>query len=217
VAEPTEAHLDPIAALEQVPVLVLASGSPRRRELLGRLGIAFEVRVPDIDETPLPGEPATTYVERLAQEKAAAARGEGWDGRDEVLVAADTTVDVDGEIVGKPADAREAARTLRRLSGRTHLVHTGVAVCRGDRLRSSVTTSTVRFHALEPDLIADYVATGEPLDKAGGYGLQGPGGRLVASIEGSASNVVGLPMAQTEALLRSVGFDPVTWGPPRPD
>jgi septum formation protein len=192
---------------------VLASGSPRRFELLARLGIDFEVRVPDIDETPLDGEAATTYVERLARAKAVAATGPA--GRDEVVVAADTTVDVDGVIVGKPADATDAARTLGRLSGRAHLVHTGVAVRRGDRLVSSVTTSTVLFAALSPDVIAAYVATGEPLDKAGGYGLQGAGRHLVSAIDGSASNVVGMPMAQTEALLSAVGFEPVRWGPPR--
>ncbi len=196
------------------PVLVLASGSPRRFELLSHLGIEFEVRVPDIDESALDGEGATTYVERLARAKAVAAAGPG--GRDEVVVAADTTVDVDGEIVGKPADASEAARTLGRLSGRAHLVHTGVAVRRGDQLLSSVTTSTVRFATLSPDTIAAYVATGEPLDKAGAYGLQGAGRRLVSAIDGSASNVVGMPMAQTEALLSAVGFEPVRWGPPRP-
>jgi len=199
------------------PALVLASGSPRRRALLGRLGIAFTVTIPDIDETPVPGESPTAYVERLARTKAttAAARSHHHE-RDEVVLAADTTVDVDGDIVGKPADAAEAAATLARLSGRDHLVHTGVAVHRGDRLVSSVTTSTVRFHPLGTDLIAAYVATGEPLDKAGGYGLQGEGRGLVAAIEGSASNVIGLPMAQTGALLAAVGFEPVQWGPPRP-
>jgi septum formation protein len=198
------------------PALVLASGSPRRRALLGRLGIAFTITIPDIDESPVAGEAPTAYVERLARAKAvaAAARSLGHD-RDEVVVAADTTVDVDGDIVGKPADDDEAAATLARLSGREHLVHTGVAVHRGERLISSVTTSTVRFHPLAPDVIAAYVATGEPLDKAGGYGLQGEGRLLVAAIEGSASNVIGLPMAQTGALLTAVGFEPVQWGPPR--
>ena len=196
------------------PVLVLASRSPRRRALLGRLGIAFTVRVPDIDETPAPGESAVDYVARLARAKAEAATA--GDARDEVVVAADTTVELDGTIIGKPADEHEAAAILGRLSGRDHLVHTGVAVRRGDRLVSSVTTSTVRFVPLSTEAIAAYIATGEPLDKAGAYGLQGRGRTLVAAIEGSASNVVGLPMAQTGALLAAVGFEPVRWGPPRP-
>jgi septum formation protein len=197
---------------------VLASGSPRRRALLGRLGIAFTIRIPDIDETPFTDESPIVYVERLARAKAeaAAARMGGGDGqREEVVVAADTTVDVDGQIVGKPADDVEAAATLGRLSGRAHLVHTGVAVRRGEQLLSSVTTSTVRFHPLDAEAIAAYVATGEPMDKAGGYGLQGDGRAFVAAIEGSASNVIGLPMAQTGALLAAVGFEPVQWGPPR--
>ncbi len=111
------------------PVLVLASGSPRRLELFGRLGVAFEVRVPGIDETPLAGESPVAYVERVARAKATEARAHA-EHRDELIVAADTTVDVDGEIVGKPADAAAATASLARLSGRTHLVHTGVAVCR---------------------------------------------------------------------------------------
>ena len=194
---------------------MLASASPRRRALLGRLGIDFMVRVPDIDETPEGDEEPMVYVERLARAKADAAATD--DGRDEVVVAADTTVDLDGTIVGKPIDAADATAILTRLSGRAHQVHTGVAVRRGGQFVSTVTTSTVRFHPLRPDVIASYVSTGEPLDKAGAYGLQGQGRALVAAIEGSASNVVGLPMAQTGALLAAVGFEPVRWGPPRPD
>ena len=197
------------------PRLILASSSPRRRELLSRIGIPFEIRVPDIDETPRPGEVPVGYVERLAREKADEAQHRALDA-DEVIVAADTTVDIDGEIVGKPADADEATAMLARLSGRSHQVHTGVAVARRDRLVSSVTTSTVHFHALPAPTIAAYVATGEAYDKAGGYSLSSRHPAFVTRVEGSASNVIGLPMAQTEALLTLVGFEPVRWGPPRP-
>jgi septum formation protein len=205
----------PVVGTTRQPGLVLASSSPRRLRLLGRLGIPFDVRPPEVDETPRPGEAPTTYVERLAREKAFAVAARS--STDEVVVAADTTVDLDGEIVGKPDDERAAVAILGRLSGRDHLVHTGVAVTRGEQVVSDVVTSTVTFVALRPEQIDAYVATGEPLDKAGGYGLQGLGRELVAQIRGSASNVVGLPMAQTEALLAAVGLDAVRWGPPRPD
>jgi septum formation protein len=200
------------------PRLVLASSSPRRRELLGRLGVAFTIRVPDIDETPRGREAPASYVERLAREKARVGQAYTADADlDEVVVAADTTVDVDGDIIGKPAERREAMTMLGRLSGRDHLVHTGVAVARGGQLVSSVTTSTVTFAPLDRDEIEDYVATGQPYDKAGGYSIQGPARSFVTAIDGSASNVLGLPMAQTEALLARVGFPPVRWGPPRPE
>jgi septum formation protein len=190
--------------------LVLASASPRRRALLARLGVTFEVRAADIDETPRAGEPPTAYVERLARAKATERAAP-----DEVVIGADTIVDLDGTIVGKPADAAAAIETLRRLSGRAHLVHTGVAVAHDGRPVSSTTTSTVRFRALSRREIEDYVATGHPLDKAGGYGLQGPSSTFVERIEGSASNVVGLPVAQTVALVAATGVDLVHWGPPR--
>jgi len=192
---------------------VLASGSPRRRQLLAELGLRFEVRPPDIDETPRPHEPPVAYVERLAREKATAAAAQA--ARDEVLVAADTTVDLDGEIIGKPIDLADAVATLRRLAGRAHHVHTGVAVARGARLASSVTTSTVVFHDLPTSDLEAIALAIDPLDKAGGYTLQGEGARLVASIEGSVSNVAGLPVAQTEGLLAELGFELVQWGPPR--
>jgi septum formation protein len=209
-----EAHPDPV----ERPALVLASSSPRRRELLGGLGMAFSIRVPDLDETPHPGEATVAYVERLARAKAVAGQAQAPDpDADEVVVAADTTVDVDGAIVGKPADAAEAVAMLERLSGRSHVVHTGVAVARGTRLVSSVTSTTVTFTILTRSEIEDYVATGQAYDKAGGYSLQGVARPFVASIDGSASNVLGLPMAQTEALLGAVGYPLVTWGPPRDD
>ncbi|HEY5155814.1 MAG TPA: Maf family protein [Acidimicrobiales bacterium] len=192
--------------------LVLASGSPRRQELLGRLGVVFTVRVTDVDETPRPGEAAGGYVERLARAKArAAAPGPG-----AVALGADTAVEVDGAILGKPVDPSEAVAMLTRLSGRTHTVHTGVALAGpGIGELSQVITTDVTFRPLTPDEIDAYVATGEPLDKAGGYGIQGQGGRFVTAVAGSLSNVVGLPLAQTAALLTRAGLPPITWGPPR--
>ena len=181
--------------------LVLASSSPRRRELLGRLGVAFTIRVPDIDETPhgrRGTRRATSSDWPGPRPRAGQARPTDAD-LDEVVVAADTTVDVDGDIIGKPAERPEAIAMLRRLSGRDHLVHTGVAVARGGQLVSSVTTSTVTFARLDRDEIEDYVATEQPYDKAGAYSIQGPARSFVTAIDGSASNVLGLPMAQTEA------------------
>jgi septum formation protein len=196
--------------------VVLASGSPRRRELLAGLGVRFTIVVPDIDETREPDEDPATYVERLARAKAAAVASSLDDPRPlPIVLAADTTVTLGGMILGKPTDAADANVMLRALSGRTHQVHTGVAVVGPAGSASSVTTSEVTFRALEPAEIAAYVATGDPLDKAGAYGIQGEAGRFVAHLAGSASNVVGLPAAQTMALLAAAGFDPVTWGPPR--
>jgi septum formation protein len=194
--------------------LLLASSSPRRRELLARLGVTFAVWSPDIDESPRPGERPVAYVERLARAKAGEAVDRGPSAA--VVLAADTTVDVDEVIVGKPADPEEAVAILERLSGRAHLVHTGVAVAAEGRLISSVTTSTVHFAELSRSAIERYVATENPYDKAGGYSLTGPSEPFVTAIVGSASNVLGLPLAQTEVLLAAVGVEPVTWGPPRP-
>jgi septum formation protein len=191
--------------------LVLASGSPRRRELLARLGLEFTVVVPDVDERSAPGEDPAAYVERVARTKALAPTRPG-----QVVLAADTTVVVEGEILAKPADDAEAAAMLRRLSGRTHVVLTGVAVATNGTVTSSVTATEVRFRVLDDAEIEAYVATGEPHDKAGAYGIQGPAGAFVASIEGSLSNVVGLPLARTGAMLAEAGLEPMTWGPPRP-
>lgn len=179
--------------------LILASGSPRRRDFLAELGIAFEVRVTDIDETPLSGEQPVDFVARLAREKAQAVDLPGaW------VLAADTVVAVDGEILGKPGDAEEASAMLMRLSGRWHEVWTGFSLCRqatGELYTQTVRTR-VRFLELTPELCRAYVRTGEPLDKAGAYGIQGKGCFLVSEISGSYTNVVGLPMAEVlEALL----------------
>lgn len=174
---------------------VLASGSPRRRQLLADLGLDFEVRPADIDETPRRGEAPDRYVLRLAHEKAAVIPGN-------LVLAADTTVDLDGEILGKPADPADAVAMLQRLSGREHLVHTGVFFAG----RSLVCTTKVTFRRLPWSEIEWYVATGEPLDKAGAYGMQGRAASMVASLDGSGTNVIGLPLAETVKLLRAAGI-----------
>ena len=170
--------------------VVLASGSPRRQELLAQIGVQFTVRVPDIDESPEPAEEPEAYVRRLACAKAAAVKA----AADELVIAADTTVELGGEILGKPVDEHDAASMLRRLSARTHRVHTGVAVRRGDLEFAEVCTTLVTFVELDEAMIRWYVGTGDPLDKAGAYAVQGAGGALVRLVRGSVSNVVGLPL-----------------------
>ncbi len=178
--------------------LVLASGSPRRRELLAQLGAVFTVDPPDIDETPVRGEAPVDYVRRLALGKAMATAGRY--SIDTLVIAADTTVALDGHILGKPADAAEAAEMLRFLSGRVHDVHTGLAVARGSEVIVESATTKVEMVEIGDDDIAWYIGTGEPFDKAGAYAIQGAGGVFVESVRGSVSNVIGLPMT----LLRSV-------------
>src|SRR5580692_7863684 len=194
-------------------MLVLASASPRRRDLLGNAGISFTVQAADIDERPLAGESPQDCVERLAREKALAVFQTR--PRDYVL-GADTIVVVDGAILGKPRDADDAAGMLRLLSGRTHAVITGVCVVnpvaggqgsvasKPDLLTASETT-LVTFGELSDDEIRDYVATGEPMDKAGAYAIQGIASRWIPRIEGDYSNVVGLPVALVYAMLREQG------------
>jgi septum formation protein len=184
-----------------IPRIVLASSSPRRRELLDLLGLTFEVRPADIDETERPGEDPLLYVRRLAREKANALTL----GDDEVAIAADTTVDVDGQIFGKPQDAADARRMLGLLSGRTHRVHTGVAVRRGTDVRVGSSTSQVSIVALTAAMIDWYVNLGEPFGKAGAYAIQGAGGAFVDSVSGSVSGIVGLPMTVLVELARDVG------------
>ncbi|MEI8239720.1 MAG: Maf family protein, partial [Actinomycetota bacterium] len=155
--------------------VVLASGSPRRRELLTQLGLTFDIVSPDIDETELPGEDPIEYVSRLAIAKAHAVQARA----DSLVIAADTTVDLGGDILAKPVDDADAAAMLRRLSARTHRVHTGVALRRGDTCVHDVVTSFVTFVPLTAATIDWYVGTGEPVDKAGAYAVQGAGGALV--------------------------------------
>lgn len=178
--------------------VVLASGSPRRLMLLEQLGLDPEVVPADIDESPLASEDPVAYVRRLAREKAEAVGA----SPDALVIAADTTIDLDGEILAKPDDADDAKVMLRRQSGRTHRVHTGIAVRHRDVTHVDVVTTLVTMVPITDELLDWYVATGEPLDKAGAYALQGAGGVLVEKVNGSVSNVVGLPLAPIVALIR---------------
>ncbi len=192
------------------PALVLASGSPRRRDLLDALGLAFTVRPADLDETPHSGETPRAYVERLAQEKATARAEPG-----ELVLAADTSVILDGEILGKPEDEADGRRLLGLLAGREHVVLSGVALHlpdpegsgAGGTTRTHVEESRVRIAALTPEEIAWYVATGETMDKAGGYAIQGLGAMYVESVHGDYTNVVGLPLPATYRLFRALGLE----------
>ncbi|MDW3216203.1 MAG: Maf family protein [Ilumatobacteraceae bacterium] len=187
--------------------LVLASASPRRRRLLTSIGLVFDVSPADVDETELPGEPPTLYVERIAASKARAvvSRTHGPELEHAAVLAADTTVDVDGEILAKPLDDDDARRMLRRLSGRTHRVHTAVFGWGPDGEHAVTVTTDVTFARLSEQGIDWYLSMGEHLDKAGAYGMQDAGGALVHRIEGSPSNVIGLPLAETIGVLRACG------------
>jgi septum formation protein len=182
-------------------MLILASQSPRRREILERAGIPFTVRVADVDESLREGEGAQSYVRRLATRKAVAVGQAG-----EVVLGADTTVVVDGEILAKPADAADAVRMLRRLAGRSHEVITGICLKVGGQLYIDAESTLVRFVAMSEAEIAAYVATGEPMDKAGSYAIQGGASRYIDRIEGCYWNVVGLPVAKVYAHLRRQGL-----------
>jgi len=185
-----------------LPPLVLASASPRRKDLLESIGVSFLVRPVDIDESARPGEEPVPYVERLAREKASEQVGEG-----ELVLAADTIVEIDGDLLGKPADAAAGRAMLRRLGGRTHSVHTGIALLMGDRIESAVEHSRVRIAELSDEEISWYIETGEPMDKAGSYAIQGIGGIFVESVDGSYSNVVGLPLTTTYRLFGTMEYD----------
>ena len=191
---------------EQSPEFVLASGSPRRAELLRQIGARFCRRPVDIDETPLAGEAPAAYVERLALEKALAAQAA--DGSLPVM-GSDTTVVIDDRILGKPADESDAVAMLMALSGRSHRVLTAVALVAADRRETRVSATEVTFAPLTEELCRRYWATGEPADKAGAYGIQGRGAVFVERLSGSYSGVVGLPLAETRALLES--FDIGYW------
>lgn len=187
-------------------MLVLASASPRRQELLRNAGISFTVQAADVDETPLAGESAHDCAQRLAREKAMAV----WRVRSrDAVLGADTLVVVDGKILGKPGDAADAARMLRMLSGRVHEVITGVAVvsCQPailsqPEIKVASETTLVTMSEISEAEIREYVASGEPMDKAGGYAIQGRASRWIPRIEGDYSNVVGLPVALVYRLLR---------------
>lgn len=189
--------------------IVLASASPRRAELLKQIGLSFQVRPADIDETPGAGEPAFHYVERLACGKALAVQALE---QDAIVIGSDTAVVLEGRILGKPLDRRDAADMLRQLSGKTHQVMTAVAIASADGCESRVAVTDVRFRRISGEETEAYVATGEPMDKAGGYGIQGRGGIFVEELRGSYSAVVGLPLQETAELLAAAGH-PVweTW------
>jgi septum formation protein len=184
--------------------LVLASGSPRRRRLLEDLGVSFQVCPVHTDESPVAGESIAEMVLRLAREKAVAEKPPGC-----LVLAADTMVILDGLGLGKPEDEAHARSMLRRLAGKTHTVMTGVALLDVDReeLVSEIEVSEVSIDDIDGDVIDWYVATGEPLDKAGAYAIQGLGALFVQSVSGNYSNIVGLPLPLTQALFRRLGFD----------
>jgi septum formation protein len=186
------------------PELVLASQSPRRRELLALIGLAHEVRPADIDESYLEGETPEQHCERLARGKASALATRS--NRDAVIIGSDTIVVVDGLVLGKPVDAADATRMLRMLSGRSHTVLTAVAVARGARLESAVERVSVSFREIDAAEIAAYIATREPMDKAGAYGIQGYGATIVSRIEGDYFAVMGLALNLLVRLLGRVGL-----------
>ncbi len=181
--------------------LHLASASPRRADILRALGLRFSQGGADIDETPLAGEPPGDMVLRLAEGKARATQA------DAIVLAADTTVVLDGLSLGKPVDAEDAADMLGALSGRTHEVMTGVAVRAGESVQTVLSVSEVTFRSLSDLEIARYWASGEPRDKAGAYAIQGLGGLFVSGLRGSYSGVVGLPVYETAEMLRKAGLD----------
>ena len=196
--------------------IYLASRSARRRELLKQMGVNFEMlllregvgREADFDETPRPGEEPQHYALRVARQKAEA----GWMRLEQrrlmrhPVLAADTTVAIGNEILGKPKDREDAVAMLKRLSGTSHFVHSAVAVQFNDRLEDAVSSTEVRFKVLSDDEIRRYVATGEPFDKAGGYGIQGKAAMFVEHISGSYTGVVGLPVFETAKLLAGYGY-----------
>lgn len=198
------------------PRIYLASRSPRRRELLAQVGIQFDTIVfrdapredSEIDETPHAGEAPIDYVQRVARAKAE----HGWrivGGRrllSQPVLAADTTLEFDGEIIGKPVNAADARAILQRLSGQTHRVLTAVAVAFEGRLESVLSVSDVSFGLIEESEIRSYVATGEPMDKAGAYGIQGHAGMYVERLAGSYTGVMGLPLYETTQLLKRFGY-----------
>ena len=185
--------------------LILASNSPRRRELLGQMGIKnFKMISPDVDESVGPGLSPAEIVERLSRRKAAAAAGKA--GPDCLIIAADTVVALDGAVLGKPRNKEGAFAMLAALSGREHHVYTGVTVLQGERTVTEHEETAVTFRALEEEEIWGYIATGEPMDKAGAYGIQGLGALLVSGIRGDYCNVVGLPVFRLGRMLGRFGI-----------
>ncbi|WP_319782484.1 nucleoside triphosphate pyrophosphatase [Oceanisphaera sp. IT1-181] len=187
------------------PQLYLASGSPRRRELLVQLGVTFDVLRPDVAEQQQPNEDATLYVQRLARDKARAGAALAVP-EDRPVLAGDTIVVLDGSVLEKPRDQADGMDMLRRLSGRSHLVLTAMALLANAKLSEVLVSTQVTFRVLTEADIEGYWHSGEPIDKAGGYGIQGAGGSFVVHINGSYSSVVGLPLVETRSLLQAAGL-----------
>ena len=189
--------------------VILASQSPRRRELLERMGISdFLIRPAQGEEIFDPSLTPAQLVEVLSRQKAEEISAGA--GPEDIVIAADTVVSVDGRVLGKPGDEAEAAEMLAALSGREHTVYTGVTVCRGDQILTQHEATAVRFRPLTDQEIDAYIATGEPMDKAGSYGIQGRGALLVEGISGDYFNVVGLPVCRLGRMLTQFGVDPLT-------
>ncbi len=198
--------------------IYLASRSPRRRELLRQIGVRFELLVfrgdnlrgedPDVDESPFPDEEVERYVERMALSKAEAGfRRQRWRHLPPLpVLAADTTLELAGEIIGKPESTEHAREILERLSGREHRVLTAISISDGERTRSDLSVSRVRFRELDQREIRTYIATGEPMDKAGAYAIQGRAAVFVAEIHGSHSGIMGLPLFETARMLETFGY-----------
>lgn len=193
-------------APDGVGKIILASKSPRRRELLNQIGIEdFKVTAPNVDESVEPGLPPAKIVEQLSLRKAQAAVNRA--GPNDLIIAADTVVALDGKILGKPRDEEDAFAMLSALSGREHHVYTGVTVLRGGEAVTQHEETAVAFRDLTPEEIRAYIATGEPMDKAGAYGIQGLGALLVSGIRGDYCNVVGLPVFRLGGMLAGLGVD----------
>lgn len=189
------------------PHLILASSSPRRRQLLDAIGVSYRVHPADVDERQRPGEDAATFALRAARDKAMTVARES-DGVP--VLGSDTVVEIDGITLGKPTSLESAGEMLHRLSDATHNVHTGLALAVGNRCEALLDTASVRFRQLDQKIIRWYIATGEPLDKAGAYAIQGRGGLLVAGIDGSPHTVVGLPIHRLPELFAMCDLD--FWG-----
>ena len=186
--------------------IILASQSPRRKELLERMGIQdFETISPNVDESAFHGLPPEELVRRLSAEKAAAVAGRA--GEDAIVIAADTVVALEGAVLGKPADELDAFKMLSALSGVRHQVYTGVTVCRGGEKQTAHEVTDVTFRELSEEEIEHYIATGEPMDKAGAYGIQGYGALLIQGISGDYYNVMGLPVCRLSGMLARFGVD----------
>ena len=186
--------------------IILASQSPRRKELLERMGIRdFETISPNVDESVFHGLPPEELVRRLSAEKAAAMAGRA--GEDAIVIAADTVVALEGAVLGKPADELDAFKMLSALSGVRHQVYTGVTVCRGGEKQTAHEVTDVTFRELSEEEIEHYIATGEPMDKAGAYGIQGYGALLIQGISGDYYNVMGLPVCRLSGMLARFGVD----------